>query len=79
MGQAWAIITVVIICVQADDGADELQALLDEICTLVTLGQHPNITQARALATLDLPGGGHVVYGLAMACCRGGSLSDLLR
>ena len=71
-------ITVVNMCLQEDDGADEYQALLGEMGTLATLGQHQNITQARAVATLDLPGGGSALYGLAMACCRGGSLRDLI-
>ena len=62
---------------QGNGGAIGNQALWDEIDTLETLGQHPNITQALALATLDLPGGGGDVWGLAMACCRGGSLADL--
>ena len=53
------------------------RTLKNEIGIMETLGHHPHITEARALATLELPGDGREVFGLAMACCPGGSLADL--
>ena len=62
---------------QAEDGSDGLRALENEIGIIKELGQNPHITEARALATLEKPGNDRKLFGLAMACCPGGSLADL--